>query len=56
VSLLQTRLACQFSRFLLVNEEGLAKLKTLDPAITRLGQVNSAEMVVKSNILSPSIG
>jgi hypothetical protein len=53
VSLLQTRLGCQFSRFLLVNEEGLGKLKTLDSAITSLGQVNSAEMVVKSNILSP---
>lgn len=53
VLLSQTRFQCRFNRFVLVNEEGLAKLKSLDMDIMPLGQVNSTEMVVKTNILSP---
>jgi len=54
VRALRSRVGCDFTRFLLVNDEGLQELQKRDADVKPLGQFNSAE-ILRKTILSPNV-
>ena len=51
VMMLRTRFHCETPQFVMLDERTLYELQKLDPEVKPLGQINSAEIKNKKNIL-----